>query len=114
MPYLLTCVRIKKISEYKSKEAVIAESSNTTAAKELKSVNAKFDMVPRTQNQRMSKVGRDLKYHPAPTPCHRQGCYPPAQAAQGPIQAGLDCLQGCSIHSFSGQPVPVPHHPLSK
>ena len=30
---------------------------------------------------------------------------------QGPIQPGL---QGCGIHSFSGQPVPVPRHPLSE
>ena len=27
---------------------------------------------------------------PSPTPCRRQGCHPPAQAAQGPIQPGLD------------------------
>lgn len=65
--HLLTCVRIKKISEYKSKEAAIAESSNTTGATELKSVHTKFDMVPRTQNHRMAMVGRDLKYHPDPT-----------------------------------------------
>jgi len=30
--------------------------------------------------------------------------------AQGPIQSGLEHLQGWDIHSFSGQPVPVPHH----
>ena len=30
--------------------------------------------------------------------------------AQGPIQPGLECLQRWSIHSFSGQPAPVPHH----
>ena len=36
------------------------------------------------------------------------------QAAQGPVQAGLKHLQGQSIHNLSGQPVPVPHHPLSE
>ena len=46
--------------------------------------------------------------------CRGQGCYPLYQAAQGPIQYGFDCLQGWYIHSFSGLPVPVPHHPLSK
>ena len=29
-----------------------------------------------------------------PNPCHEQGCPPPAQAAQGPIQPGLERLQG--------------------
>jgi len=32
------------------------------------------------------------------------------QVAQSPIQPGLEHLQGGGIHSFSGQPVPVPHH----
>ena len=39
---------------------------------------------------------------------------PPVQAAQGPIQPGLEHLQGQSIHSFSGQPMPVPQCSLSK
>jgi len=34
------------------------------------------------------------------------------QAAQGPIQPGLEHLQGWVTHSFSGQPVPVLHHPV--
>jgi len=38
---------------------------------------------------------------------HRQSHQPPnlilAQAAQGPIQPGLECLQGWGIHSLSGQ-----------
>ena len=37
-----------------------------------------------------------------------------AQAAKGPIQPGLELLQGGGIHSFSGQSVPGPHHFLSK
>jgi len=56
----------------------------------------------------MAWVGRDLKDHEAPTPCCRQGHQPPyliqGQAAQGPIQPGLEHLQGWSIHSLSGQP----------
>jgi len=38
--------------------------------------------------------GRALKAHPAPTLCRAQGCPPPAEAAQGPIQPGLEYLQG--------------------
>ena len=56
----------------------------------------------------MAWVGRDLKDHEAPTPCCRQGHQPPyliqGQAAQGPIQPGLEHFQGWSIHSLSGQP----------
>ena len=53
-------------------------------------------------NHRMACVGRDLKDHEAPTPRHRQGHQPPhfipAQAAQGPIQPGLEHLQGWTGH----------------
>ena len=67
----------------------------------------------------MAWVGRDLKDHEAPTPHHRQGHQPPhfipAQAAQGPIQPGLEHLQGWTGHP---QPlwaaVPAPHHSQSK
>ena len=49
---------------------------------------------------------------------HRQGCQLLDQVldqiAQGPIQPGLKKLQGSGIHSLSGQPVPAPHHSLSK
>jgi len=45
------------------------------------------------------------------TPCHEQGHLPPAQSAQSPIQPGLGHCQGGGSHSFSGQPVPVFHHP---
>uniref|UniRef100_A0A8V0XBP6 Sialin n=1 Tax=Gallus gallus TaxID=9031 RepID=A0A8V0XBP6_CHICK len=45
---------------------------------------------------------------------HMQGHQPPHlildQAAQGPIQPGLEHLQGQGIHSLSEQPVPAPHH----
>jgi len=54
----------------------------------------------------MAWVGRDLKDDQAPTPCHRQGCQPPYlmldQAAQGPIQPGIEHLQGRGIHNLSG------------
>ena len=36
------------------------------------------------------------------------------EAAQGPIQPGLEQLQGWGTHSFSGQPVPEIQLPLSK
>ena len=48
-------------------------------------------------------VGRDLKAHPAPTPCRGQGCHPAAQAAQGPVHPGPEHVQGWGSHSFSGQ-----------
>ena len=44
-------------------------------------------------------------------PCHEQGHLPLDQVAQSSIQPGLERCQGGGIHSFSGQPVPVFHHP---
>ena len=46
-----------------------------------------------------------------PPPCHEQGHLPPDQVAQSSIQPGLEPCQGGGSHSFSGQPVSVPHHP---
>jgi len=43
--------------------------------------------------------------------CHEQGHLSLDQAAQSSIQPGLEYFQGGDIHSFSGQPVPVFHHP---
>ena len=65
----------------------------------------------RSQNHRLVWVGRDLKAHPVPALCHGQGHLPLDQVAQSPIQPGLDHCQGWDSHSFSGQPVPGPHHP---
>ena len=64
-------------------------------------------------SHRMAWDGRRLKAHSVPAPCHGHGCHTLDQAAQGPIQPSLEHLQGWGIHSFSGQIVPVPHHPLS-
>ena len=50
-------------------------------------------------------------------PPARQGHQPPHlldQVAQGPIQPGLEHLQGQGIHNLPGQPVPAPHHSLGK
>jgi len=44
-------------------------------------------------------------------PCLEQGHLPLDQAAQSSIQPGLEHCQGGGSHSFSGQPVPVFHHP---
>ena len=65
-------------------------------------------------NCRTAWVWRDLKDHSIPMPCCGQGCHPADQAAQGSIQASLKQLQEWGTHSFSGQPVPGPHHPLSE
>jgi len=51
-----------------------------------------------------------LEWHLSPlssTPLSCAGCHPPAQAAQGHIQPGLEHLQGWDIHRFFGQPSPV-------
>jgi len=60
-------------------------------------------------------TSRIIKLQPL---CHRQGHQPPhlilGQAAQGPIQPGLEHLQGRGIHNLSGQPVPALHHSHSK
>ena len=53
----------------------------------------------------MARIEKDLKAYPVPTHCYRQDCPPPAQAAQGLIQPGLEHLQGWGIHSFSRQTV---------
>ena len=61
-----------------------------------------------SENHRMAWVGRDLKDHEAPNPPtpFRQGHQPPdlilVQAAQGPIQPGLEHLQG-----WMGHPQPL-------
>jgi len=44
-------------------------------------------------------------------PCHKEGHLLLDQVAQSPIQPGLEHCQGGGSHSFSGQPLPVPHHP---
>jgi len=50
-------------------------------------------------------------------PCHRQGCQTPHlildQAAQGPIQPGLEYLRGQGIHNLSGQNFMTSYHLLS-
>ena len=61
----------------------------------------------------MAWDGRDLKDHQAPTPVPQAGLPTSTsnarldQAAQGPIQPGLEHLQGRGTHSISGQPVPA-------
>ena len=51
----------------------------------------------------MAWVGRDLKACPVLCLLLWAGCHPPAQFAQGPIQPGLECLQGWGTHSSSVQ-----------
>ena len=62
----------------------------------------------------MVRVGRVLEAHQVPALSCGQAYHPPAQAAQGPIESGLEGLQGWGTHNFSGQPVLEPHHPLSE
>jgi len=50
----------------------------------------------------MAWLERNLEDYPVPTPLSWQGCPPPDQAAEGPIQCGLGHLQGWGTHSFLG------------
>ena len=50
----------------------------------------------------------------AQPPCSEQGHLQLDHVAQSPVQPGLECFQGWGLHHFSGQPVPVFHHPCGK
>ena len=45
-----------------------------------------------------------------PQPLLWAGTPPTHQAADSPIEPGLEHCQGWGIHSFSGQPMPGAHH----
>ena len=60
----------------------------------------------------MVGVGRDLCGSSSPNPLPKQGHL--EQAAQDLFQVDFEYLQVRRIHSLSGQPVPVLHHPQSK
>ena len=69
-----------------------------------------------SQNHRMARVGRDLKDHEAPiTPPHAGLPTSTFNTSPGPIQPGLEHLQGWTGHP---QPlwaaVPAPHHSHNK
>jgi len=55
-----------------------------------------------SQNHGTSLVGRDLKDHQIPNCMPWADCLPWDQAAQHPIQPGLEQLQGWGIHSSLG------------
>ena len=57
----------------------------------------------------MAGVGRDLCGSSSPTLLPKQGHL--QQAAQDPVQAGLEYLQRRRLHNLPGQPVPVLRHP---
>jgi len=44
----------------------------------------------------------NLKDHLVPHSLQGQGCHPPDQAVQGPIQTGLEHLQGWGNHNLFG------------
>ena len=59
----------------------------------------------------MAWVGRNLKDHLVPAPLPRAGL-PTTRSSisnKGPIQPGLEHLQGWDIHNLSGQPATAPH-----
>jgi len=70
---------------------------------------------PYSQNCTMVLVWKELLEIILPQPpCHGQGHLPLDQVAQISIQPRLEPFWGWDIYSFSGQPVPVPHHPHHK
>ncbi|KAK4811229.1 hypothetical protein QYF61_022126, partial [Mycteria americana] len=48
-----------------------------------------------------------FKGHLVQPPCNEQGHLQLDQAAQNPVQPGLECFQGWGIYHLPGQPVPV-------
>ena len=62
----------------------------------------------------MVSVRRDLIDHLIPTSLSWAGTPSTRPGCSKPIQPGFDHFQGGGIHSFSGWPAPVPHHPHSK
>ena len=59
----------------------------------------------------MAWVGRDLKDTQVSLRLSQGKCCQPLdQNTKGPIQPGLKYLQGCSIHTLSGQPILAPHN----
>ena len=73
--------------------------------------NLRGALGPPSAFQPSPRAGWELQQHPQPIGCHGQGHLPLDQIAQSSIQPGLRHCQGRGSHSFSGQPVPVPHHP---
>ena len=65
----------------------------------------------KSQNQRISGVGRDHRRSLSPNPLSKQALYSIPIPIQVGIQAGLEYLQRRRLHNLSGQPNPVFHHP---
>jgi len=55
-----------------------------------------------------------LKSYQVQLPCNAWEHLHLDQVAQSLAQPGLECLKGWVFHHISGQPVPVPHHPILK
>ncbi|KAK4808149.1 hypothetical protein QYF61_000129 [Mycteria americana] len=86
----------RHLKQHKLKEKALLEVSEMSLTVAEKGQN------PKLKTSKLVWVGRDLKDHRVPPPCHGQGCLPLEQAAQSPIQPGLEHFQGWGIHNFSG------------
>ena len=86
-------------------------TKNTIGKEETEGISRDIEL---QKYHRMNRIRRDGNDQIAPTSCCGQGCHSPDQGAQGSIQLGLEHLQGQGIQSFSGEPVPLPHYPVSK
>lgn len=62
----------------------------------------------------MVGVGEDLKDHFSHLPAMGGDIFHLSRVAQSLIQPGPEQFWGWDVHSFPGQPVPIPHHPHSQ
>jgi len=93
MIYFATVQSPTKTNKQKVCRAGVVRSKQLMKLCCLRTVLSLEDTIRRSENDRTVWVGRDLNTHPIPIPGHGQGCSPPAQAAQSPIQPGLEHLQ---------------------
>lgn len=95
------------------KSISVTDPAHLSTDIQISQVQVKQSTLP--QNHTMPWVGRGFTDHPAPTPQLRTGLphtRPDCPVPTKPLPS--EHLQGWSIHTFSRQPVPVPHHLLSE
>ena len=90
---------------------IASYSRNSNGSQQLNDPASDFFL---SWNHRMFWVGRDFERSSSPNPCSEQGHLQLDQVAQSPVQPGLECFQVWGLHSLSGQPAPVFHHPYGK
>ena len=95
---------------YHSAHPLVSTGECTTVITSVRHLIHKDDV--ELWNRAMVWVRRDLKDYLIPTPLPWKGT-PSTRPGCSKLR-GLKHFQGWGIHSFSGQPVPVPHYSQSK